>query len=112
AKFGNHSVYKERTGTDYQGISWSEFYTNLLNIAANLREYGFSSGDKMVIFSRNRLEMLELELAVMASGGIAVPIFANYNQETAELLITHSDARFLAISGEQQLRNISPALPI
>jgi len=112
AKFGTHSVYKERSGNTYQGISWSEFYNDLLNIAANLKGYGFSGGDKMVIFSSNRLEMLELELAVMASGGIAVPIFANYNQETAELLITHSDARFLAISGEQQLRNISPILPI
>lgn len=112
AKFKTRYIYKERTGNSYKGISWGEFYNNLLNIAANLKGYGFSAGDKMVIFSRNRLEMLELELAVMASGGIAVPIFANYNQETADLLITHSDARFLAISGEQQLRNISPTLPV
>jgi long-subunit acyl-CoA synthetase (AMP-forming) len=112
ANLGNYAVYKEQTGNTYQGISWSEFYNNLLNIGANLKEYGFNAGDKMVIFSRNRLEMLELELAVMASGGIAVPIFANYNQETAELLISHSDARFLAVSGEQQLRNISPNLPV
>lgn len=111
-KFRDHFVYKERIGNAYQGISWSEFYNNLSIIAANLKRYGFSKGDKMVIFSRNRLEMLELELAVMASGGIAVPIFANYNQETAELLIVHSDARFLAVSGEQQLRNISPTLPL
>lgn len=111
-RLGRHIVYKEMTGDTYQGISWKEFYRNILNIAANLKRFGFSMGDKAVIFSRNRLEMLEFELAVMSSGGIAVPIFANYNRETAELLTIHSDAKFLAVSGEQQLNNIGPALPL
>lgn len=112
ARFEDRPVYRERRGDCFVGISWSDFYRNLTNIAANLRRYGFAPGDKMVLYSRNRLEMLELELAVMASGGIAVPIFANYNQETVELLIRHSDATFLALSGEPQLNNVSPALPL
>ncbi|MBL0127984.1 MAG: acyl--CoA ligase [Flavobacteriales bacterium] len=56
--------------------------------------------------------MLRLELAVMASGGIAVPIFAFFHQETAELLIKHSDARFLAVAGELQLDRLDPDLPL
>ncbi len=111
-RLGDHPVYKERRGNGYQGISWREFYTAVVNIAANLRRYGFTRGDKAVIFSGNRLEMLEFELAVMSSGGVAVPIFANYNREAAELLIRHCDARFLAAAGEQQLNNISPELPL
>ena len=112
AKFGRHIAYKERNGNAYHGISWKDLYKNIINIAFNLKGFGFSEGDKIVIFSRNRLEMLELELAVMASGGITVPIFANYKQEVAELLITHSDAIFLAVSDKQQLDNISPSLPL
>ena len=112
AKFKEHLVYQERKGERYQGISWNELYNNVANIATNLRQHGFREGAKAVIFSRNRLEMLEFELAVMASGGIAVPIFANYNGETAELLIDHSDAEFLAASGTQQLNNLSPSLPL
>jgi long-subunit acyl-CoA synthetase (AMP-forming) len=111
-KFGKHYVYKERKGNAYQGISWNEFYKNIFNIAANLKRLKLSEGDKAVIVSRNRLEMLEFELAVMASGGIAVPIFAHYNQETVELLIKHSDAKFLAVAGEQQLISISPKLSL
>ena len=60
----------------------------------------------MVIFSPNRLEMLELELALMSSGGIAVPIFAFFHKETAELLINHSDAKYLAVAGDLQLGTI------
>ncbi len=111
-RFASRMVYKERRGDTYEGLTWAELYDHVCRIAANLRRYGFQEGDKAVIFSRNRQEMLEFELAVMASGGVAVPIFANFNQETAGQLIRHSDARFLAASGKQQLDNLSPALPL
>ena len=111
SRFLNHLVYQEK-GIDnkYQGISWDQLYANIENIAFNLKSIGFGKGEKMILFSRNRLEMLELELAIMAVGGIAVPIFANFKQKTAELLINHSDAQYLTIEGQQQLNNISPKL--
>jgi len=53
-----------------------------------------------------------MELAVMASGGIAVPIFAHFKQETAELLIRHSDARCLTAAGAAQLQKLSVSLDL
>ncbi len=106
AKFGGNIVYSEKLNDIYVGISWSELYENIQNIAYNLHKLGFQKGDKIVIYSPNRKEMLELELAVMASGGISVPIFAYFNAETANQLITHSDAKFLAVAGELQLGRV------
>lgn len=107
SRFGDKIVYSEKRNEQYESITWNELYNDILNISYNLRQFGFSEGDKIVIFSPNRLEMLELELAVMASGGIAVPIFAYFHKETAELLINHSDAKFLAVAGELQLGRIN-----
>ncbi|MCF8244142.1 MAG: AMP-binding protein [Saprospiraceae bacterium] len=111
-RFGEKTAYQERKGGKYAGISWEQFYEDIENIAYRLQEIGFEKGSKMVLFSQNRLEMLELELAVMASGGMAVPIFYNFYPETAELLIRHSDAEFLAVSGFIQLNRIDPKLPL
>lgn len=109
--FGNKIVYQEQNSKgEYEGIRWDEFYQNIQNIAFNLQTAGFSKGDKMVIFSRNNLKMLELQLAIMAFGGIVVPIFANFKQDTAELLINHSDADWLTVDGTTQLQNISPQI--
>lgn len=111
-RFSEKNVYSEKKNEKYESISWKIFFDDIQNIAANLKEHDFGKGDKMMIYSPNRLEMLELELAVMASGGVSVPIFAWFNAETAEQLIRHSDARFLAVAGELQLGRISPDIPL
>jgi len=112
-RFAKKIVYSEKNvNGEYIGISWEELYTNILNIAANLKQKGFKEGEKVVLFSRNSLNMLQTELAVMASGGIAVPIFANFKKDTAELLIKHSDAAYLVVAGETQLEQLSYDLPL
>lgn len=110
ARYSDRFVYSEKKNGKYTGINWNLFYENINNIAFNLKAFGFKKGDKMLVYSQNRLEMLELELAVMASGGISVPIFAFFNKETAELLIKHSDSKFVAVGGELQLSRISSEL--
>jgi len=112
-RFENNIVYQERNKDGiYEGITWKNFYNNIQNIAYNLQQQGFSKGEKIVIFSRNCLEMLQLELAVMAYGGIVVPIFANFKKDTAELLITHSEATWLAVQGDAQLSNLGTDLKL
>lgn len=111
--FGNRIVFQHKENGQFTGILWKDFYNDILNIAYNLHHtFGFQPGDKMVIFSPNRLEMLETVLAVKASGGVAVPIFAYFYNETAELLIRHSDAKYLALAGETQLSRLSDSLPL
>jgi len=111
-KFSGRTAFQHRLGGEYRGISWTQFYREIINIASNLRRFNYAKGDKFVIFSENRLEMLQFELAVMASGGIAVPIFFNYGKETAEQLIIHTGAKYLTVGGNAQLEKIGGGLPL
>ena len=111
-KFAGKTAFQDKHNGKYVGISWTQFYSNIINISYNLRQFDYTKGDKFVIFSENRLEMLEFELAIMASGGVAVPIFFNYNKETAEQLILHTDAKYLAVGGNAQLEKIGNNLPL
>ena len=111
-RYGDKVVYQENKGTGFESVSWTQFYQDIRTIAFNLGKFGFSRGEKVAIFSRNRQEMLEIQLAVMASGGVAVPIFANYPKERAESLIKHSRANLLALSGQSQLDKIDTELSL
>lgn len=105
-RFTNKIAYQEKQNNQFKGISWNELFSHVKSIAFNLKEIGLAEGEKVVIYSPNRLEMLEMELAIMSMGGIAVPIFAWFKKETAELLINHSDAKYIAVAGEFQLLNM------
>ncbi len=84
-KFSDNIVFQQKNEQgNYESTTWKEFYTNIQNIAFNLINLGFTSDDKIVLFSRNNLKMLQLELAVMSVGAVAVPIFSNFNKETAK----------------------------
>lgn len=109
--YGNSCIFHQKNKqNEYIGTSWIELLDSVKRIAFNLKQEGFTKGDKMILFSRNNLEMLKMELAVMSIGGIAVPIFAHFKKETATLLIKHSDAKYLYLEGEQQLNQISSDL--
>ena len=113
AGFADRPVFAEKDAAGaYRPITWARLGDDVERVAAALRARGFKHGDKMVIFSPNRLDMLRMELAVMASGGIAVPIFAHFKQETAELLIRHSDARCLTAAGAAQRQKLSVSLDL
>lgn len=112
-KYGVKNVFYEKNSEGaYCGISWNKFYDDILNISYNLKNAGLEKGDKVILFSRNCLNMLESELAIMASGAIAVPIFASFKKDTAELLIQHSDAKYLMVEGEKQLNELNENLNI
>lgn len=110
--FSDKVVVREKINGSYRQLSWQQLYRDINNIIRNLKKFGFVKGDKLVIFSKNRIEMLELELALMASGGVAVPIFFNYNSEIAESLIDESDSVFVAAGDEKQLSRLNPNLKI
>jgi len=104
-------VYQEKDSDGvYEGIKWEYLYDNIEKVAYNLKQAGFKKGEKMILFTRNRMEMLELELAIMAYGGVAVPIFAHFKQDTAELLINHSDSTWMAVAGQAQMDNLGGEL--
>ncbi|MBK9283004.1 MAG: AMP-binding protein [Sphingobacteriaceae bacterium] len=112
-QFANDPVFFEKDSNGkYVAILWKDFYDSILNIAFNLKKIGLMSGEKVILFSRNNIKMLEAELAIMAIGAIAVPIFSNFKKDTAELLINHSDASYLIAADEQQLDQLSEDLPL
>ncbi len=112
-RFADRPVFAEKdTEGAWHSTTWGRLGADVARVAAALRARGFAPGDKMLLFSPNRLDMLRMELAVMATGGIAVPIFAHFKRETAELLIRHSDARHLTVAGAAQLQRLGPDLDL
>lgn len=110
-RFGEKIVFCEKNKENvYKGISWNQFYDDVKIISCNLKNEGVIKGDKIILFCPNSQNMLKAEMAIMSSGAIVVPIFAFFKKYAAELLIKHSDAKFMIAYGNQQLSQIGGGL--
>ncbi len=109
AAFSNNTVYQEVRNGKYVPLPWEQFQRDIANIQRQLQNLGLKPGDRVAILSRNRREMLELEMAVMAMGAITVPIFAGYPSGRASELVDFCEPKWVAVSDQEQLDKLNSA---
>ncbi|MEW6455612.1 MAG: AMP-binding protein [Acidobacteriota bacterium] len=102
-KFFNNFVLQEKREGKFQKYKWYEFYHEISIVGTSLIEMGIKKGDKIAVLSRNRKEMLVLELAVMSIGAISVPIFSEYPAFQIDYILSHSDSKFLVVCDRPHL---------
>lgn len=105
--YGNHPIYQEVQNDRYDPLSWNQFKDDISVIQQNLKNRGLAKGNRVAILSPNRKEMLEIELAIMSMGAIAVPIFAGYTANWADTLVKFCEPQFVVVADSKQLAKIS-----
>jgi long-subunit acyl-CoA synthetase (AMP-forming) len=102
ARFGAKPVYQEVRDGEYAPLSWRQFLSDIIAIQGWLAAAGLEPGDRVAILSRNCQVMLEMEMAVMASGAVAVPIFAGYPPENADTLTRFCEPQMVVVADQTQ----------
>ncbi len=102
-RFGARPVFAERRGGGFHPVGWDAFLDDVIALGRFLTASGVGAGDRVLVFSPNRGEMLVTEMAVMAIGAIYVPIFAGYPSDQARALITHARPSAVVLAGPDQL---------
>lgn len=67
---------------------------------------GIEKNTKVSILSGTRKEWNYLDLAIMSSSAVTVPIYPNYTVDEIQYILEHSEAEFLVIENEMQFRKI------
>jgi long-chain acyl-CoA synthetase len=102
-KHGSEKVaLREKEFGIWQSVSWSEYLTNVQDLALGLVALGYEPGDKLAILGDNRPEWLYSELAIQSLGGAAVGIFPDSHVDQVKYIIDHSDAVFLIVEDQEQ----------
>lgn len=105
-RFGESAIYQQPEGNSYQQLSWRSFRQNVARIQDALVVRGLKPGDRVAILSPNRRELLEIEHAIMAMGGISVPIFAGYPSSSARPLLAFCEPRFVIVADKTQFEKL------
>ena len=97
----SHKVDKE-----YQDISYATLAERIKHFCLGLTELGLQKGDRVALLSENRPEWAITDLAILAGGGVTVPMFATSTSAQVEYIVRDSGAKILCVSSERQLQKI------
>lgn len=75
-------------------VSWAELIDRCNRIANGLRRLGLVQGDRVALLFDNSVELLELILGTMISGGVVVPLSGLMADDVVRRMIIASGARF------------------
>ncbi|MBK8907611.1 MAG: long-chain fatty acid--CoA ligase [Rhodospirillales bacterium] len=99
-------LWSKRDGA-YAPMTWRSVAAQVSALARGLEAIGVERGDRVVIVSESRPEWLIADLAIMAVGGITVPVFTTNTVDDHRFILEDSGAKGLIVSSA---RLAEPAL--
>ena len=105
----NEAVLQVKVNQTYSDVYWSDLVNDIQKLMQFFLNNGAKPGQRVIFFTPNSREMLTCELAVMALGMVAVPLFFGYKETRVNDLIAFSEGDFLVVPNEQQLKLINPS---
>ncbi|MET7464317.1 class I adenylate-forming enzyme family protein [Nonomuraea sp. NPDC005501] len=94
-------------------ITFEEHYRRVAALATRLvADYGVGKGDRVAVAMRNYPEWVIAFSAVLAAGGIAVPLNAWWTEPELAYGVSDSGAKVLIADGERAARLASTGLPL
>ena len=105
-KFGKKTAISYKKKGVFLSLTYEEFYERILMLARGLRKCGMTPGDKVAIFSENRLGWAISDFGIQSAGGITVPIYATNTGKQAAYVINHCEARIVFCSTKGQYEKL------
>ncbi|MCB1494726.1 MAG: long-chain fatty acid--CoA ligase [Bauldia sp.] len=90
-------LWEKRDGV-YQATSWREAAVQVSALAASLKTYGLAPGDRVLLLSQSSPRWVIADFAIMAAGGVTVPLYTTNTVANHEHVIADSGAAMAIIS--------------
>lgn len=101
-KYANRTVLKKRNDQNghWESITWGELSQQVEVIAKSLIEMGVKENDRIAIFSQNMVEIVAIDLAILAVKCTSVPMYATSSAAQIDYIINDAEIS-LIFAGEQ-----------
>ncbi|HEX9031148.1 MAG TPA: AMP-binding protein, partial [Streptosporangiaceae bacterium] len=100
---------KRRVNGDWVPVTWREFVGQVREIAAGLIAAGIGPGDRVGLMSRTRFEWTLVDYAILAAGGVTVPIYPTSSLDQVEWILGDSGAVALVVETDEHAARVTAA---
>lgn len=100
AELGDKPCFHYKHEGTWRQLSWDEVAGLVRQYARGLLSLGLAKGAPVALMARTRIEWTLLDCAILAVGGIAVPIYPNMAPEEIVFILNDCGARVIAIEDD------------
>ena len=99
-RFCGDELLRFKAAGEWNTRTYDELAGKVRDLALGMAALGLKAGDRVAIWSANRPEWNQADLAVLAIGGVDVPIYSTQAVQQVEYILTDSGARAICVSSE------------
>jgi long-chain acyl-CoA synthetase len=107
AKYRGAAVFHARADDGWKAQNWEDFERQVHDFACALLAKNLTRGASVAILAGNVPEWTIVDVATIAAGGVGVGIYPTSSPEQCAYIINHSDAEFVIVDSEKQLRKVA-----
>jgi len=97
------NAFQYKDDGQWVSVSTENFVLGVEEAFHGLRALGIRPGDRVAVFSENRLEWAICDYGAQSAGAIVVPIYPTLSPPQIETLLNDSEARLVFVSGVELL---------
>jgi len=105
-KYSHRTALSYKKEGAYLNLSYKKLAEKIEQLRNVLQGFGVLNGDKIAILSENRPEWAISDLAIMASGGIVVPLHSTFSSKVICNVLKHCQAKILFVSNIELLNKV------
>jgi long-chain acyl-CoA synthetase len=106
----NRSLHKKSVGwienSELNFYSNEEYLQKVKTLFFSFSKLGIFTQDKVAILGNTSKEWHFFDLATMCARGVVIPIYPTYLDHEVEYILNHSEAKFLILENEGQMKKI------
>lgn len=95
----------------WRDVTYREFLERARGIACGLVRAGVTSGERVALLSRTRLEWALWDYAIWLVGAVTVPIYETSSAEQVEWILSDSEAVAVIVESDQHVKLVDAARP-
>lgn len=107
---GTPAQWRRQQSGQYLPISYHALSDAVRRCACNLIHAGIQPGDRVAILMENRPEWAETDYAILAAGGVTVPLYCSYRASDISYVLNDSGAVAVVVAGKQLWSHLEKAL--
>jgi len=96
-----------RDGAGWRDVSSKEFADQVLGVAKGLIASGIQPGDRVALMSKTRWEWTLFDFAILAVGGVVVPIYETSSAEQVEWILADSEATAVVVESDAHAKIVA-----